>query len=242
MDGSGYSLSDYSCRGHDSPRPEESRSFELVFVRRGMFVVDMDDDEIVLTPNEVWYLTPGTRFRIRHPQKRGDECTILRITTALRDDYPSAKPRKAPASNHLFELHTRLRASARSGEAEALGSEEMARAILDEMSHGPASPRVKPSHKRLVRDAQQLLAARFTEKLTLADIARAVGSSGYHLARIFRQATGESLHGYRTKLRLREALGRIAGGERDLAALALDAGFCDQSHFTNAFRRAFGVT
>ena len=41
-------------------------------------------------------------------------------------------------------------------------------------------------------------------------------------------------------LRLRAALERIADGE-DVATLALALGFSSHSHFTSAFRRAFGV-
>jgi AraC-like DNA-binding protein len=34
----------------------------------------------------------------------------------------------------------------------------------------------------------------------------------------------------------------VARGTRSLSAIALDAGFADQSHFTRVFRQAFGET
>jgi len=63
----------------------------------------------------------------------------------------------------------------------------------------------------------------------------------FHLCRVFRTATGTSLHAYRSQLRLREALGRVPDAA-DLTALALDLGYASHSHFTQAFRRAFGTT
>jgi len=62
------------------------------------------------------------------------------------------------------------------------------------------------------------------------------------MCRLFREQTGRTIHAYRTQLRLRTALSRLADGERDLTRLALDLGFADQSHFTNAFRRTFDVS
>jgi AraC family transcriptional regulator len=88
----------------------------------------------------------------------------------------------------------------------------------------------------------------------------------FHLARVFKARTGFSLHAYRTQLRLRAALERVAprhgagpalrlrsgqaprrgsghgGRDVDLIDIALDLGFSSHSHFTEAFRRNFGTT
>lgn len=86
------------------------------------------------------------------------------------------------------------------------------------------------------------LAEHFTRNDTLAQIGQAAASSPFHLARAFRRVTGTSLHGHRTRLRITEALRRLDGGADDLAALALDLGFCSHGHFTQVFRRACGAT
>jgi AraC-like DNA-binding protein len=48
------------------------------------------------------------------------------------------------------------------------------------------------------------------------------------------------LRRYPDRLRLRLTLDRLFAGEPDLTALALDLGYADPSHSTNAFRREFG--
>ena len=96
------------------------------------------------------------------------------------------------------------------------------------------------SRDTLVDRTRLVIAEDLGERLTLPELGRRVGSSPFHLARRFRRATGSSIHGYRTALRVRAALERVAGGERDLTGLALDLGFADHSHLTNTVRRETG--
>jgi AraC family transcriptional regulator len=72
-------------------------------------------------------------------------------------------------------------------------------------------------------------------------VARRAGSSVFHLCRTFRRHTGSTLHGYRNQMRLRTALEQVAAPASDLTDLALDLGYSSHSHFTSAFRKAFGM-
>ena len=65
-------------------------------------------------------------------------------------------------------------------------------------------------------------------------------TSPFHLARVFQHRTGQPIHRYLTRLRLRASLERLSDGTSDLAALALALGFSSHSHFTDSFRREFG--
>ena len=89
---------------------------------------------------------------------------------------------------------------------------------------------------------KELLNARCCEPLTLDDIARDTGYTTPYVCRIFLAHTGLTIHRYRNQLRLRRALGRLPGVDRNLTRLALDFGFSSQSHFTAAFRDEFGLT
>ena len=95
-------------------------------------------------------------------------------------------------------------------------------------------------HADHVEAAKTYLAGRMSERVTLDDVARAVGASPFHLARLFRRRTGAPLHRYLMCLRLRASLERLADGANDLTALALELGFSSHSHFTDSFRREFG--
>ena len=93
----------------------------------------------------------------------------------------------------------------------------------------------------LAKKVRDLIEDRFSEDLSLAELAAAAGLSAYHLIRIFRQSTGLTPHAYLTQTRLSRARQELHGPAR-LADLAAWAGFCDQGHFTRLFKRRFGLT
>ena len=94
----------------------------------------------------------------------------------------------------------------------------------------------------MVDDAKQLIAIRFRDDISLAELAGQVNGSPAHLARAFRAVTGTTVHEFRTQLRLRAALPLLPDFRNDIAALALDLGFSSHSHFGEAFLRQFGLT
>jgi AraC-like DNA-binding protein len=105
-----------------------------------------------------------------------------------------------------------------------------------------APPRRASRALDLADAAKGWMAPRIASRLTLARIARALDCSIFHLCRSFRRATGMTLHGYREQVRVRVALERLEGGDHELSRLALDLGYSSHSHFTSAFKRAFGAT
>jgi AraC family transcriptional regulator len=90
--------------------------------------------------------------------------------------------------------------------------------------------------------AEELLRARARENVALGELALAIGVHPAHLARTFRAHYGVSVGEYRRRLRLAWAAGELACGERQLAEIAVEAGFADQSHFTRVFKRYVGST
>jgi AraC family transcriptional regulator len=76
----------------------------------------------------------------------------------------------------------------------------------------------------------------------VADVARTAGVHPVHLARVFRRHTGLTPGEYLRRRRLSHAGVLLCETSRTLADIALACGFSDQSHFTNAFRRAHGCT
>ncbi len=90
--------------------------------------------------------------------------------------------------------------------------------------------------------AQELLHAHFAAVVRAADVASAVGVHPAHLARAFRAHFKLSMGSYVRRLRLDWAARELARSETPLAALAVAAGFADQSHFTRTFKRYSGLT
>jgi transcriptional regulator GlxA family with amidase domain len=102
--------------------------------------------------------------------------------------------------------------------------------------------KIGSKQRETVRQIEFILSTRLDEPMTLGGIAGEVGMSRYHLCRMFHRATGNTLHDYRKKIRLRWSLEDVMGSEKPLVDVALDAGFSSHSHFTETFRREFSQT
>lgn len=261
-------FSDSVCRPHCSQCGGEERASThgLVFPRRGVFVLQLSARrQIVAEPTRVLFFNRQQSYRVAHPVAGGDDCTALSFEQQALANYirgydPTVGdgsdwyfPMAAALSSHslVWGLH-RLRASLQTpGSSEPLAVEEACAALLAESVANARCPSgTKPrrsatrrAHRELVAATQIVLARRWREKLTLDQLARAVFSSPFHLARIFRRETGLGLHQYQTNLRLHHALERLAEDvAADLTMLALELGFSSHAHFTAAFRRAFQVS
>jgi AraC family transcriptional regulator len=93
-----------------------------------------------------------------------------------------------------------------------------------------------------LKQAKDLLHARYTENLTLEQIASQVGVHPVHLASVFRRKYHCTVGEYIRGLRIEYAAREIAKGEMPLAIIALEAGFANQGHFSGAFKRLTGLT
>jgi transcriptional regulator GlxA family with amidase domain len=110
------------------------------------------------------------------------------------------------------------------------------------LQRGLHPARTKVSQElEVVNEIQKLLATCFEQKLSLELISSRINYSPFHLCRIFRKYTGQSIRRYLNQLRLRAALEDVTQSGTDLTNLALRMGFASHSHFTEAFRKTFGV-
>ncbi|MHB1297950.1 MAG: helix-turn-helix transcriptional regulator [Gemmatimonadaceae bacterium] len=93
-----------------------------------------------------------------------------------------------------------------------------------------------------LRRADELVHASFAGPLTLSQVARDVGVDASTLSRAYRAAFGVSV-GVRVRLlRVEWAARELATTAERISVIALQAGFCDQAHFTNVFRRVVGTS
>ncbi len=85
------------------------------------------------------------------------------------------------------------------------------------------------------------LRAHLAEPLRIADLAAHCGFGMRRFHQVFVDAFGETPHRYLQRLRLDTAMTLLAEPARSLTDIALEVGFGDQSAFTHAFTRRFGL-
>lgn len=84
--------------------------------------------------------------------------------------------------------------------------------------------------------------AHFAQDIPLSALATVAGLSSYHFARLFKQSTGLAPHQYLVQVRVERAKALLIQSRESVTSIALQVGFCDQSHFATHFKRAYGVT
>lgn len=245
------------------------RNHVIAFPRSSVWIHREGEPPFVADPAAAVLHTPGRAYERRPISAEGDVTDWIAVAEpVVREIVAQHSPRdaesdvafsrgQAPVTSAVYRAQRAL--FTRSGDvgADRLALEESALAIvatvIAEAYSAPSFDRTVPRpHARgtrqragaraLAEEAKALLATTLGENLSVRTLAERLGVSPFHLCRTFRAATGRTLHAHRRELRLRRALGLVAGRRGTLSMLALDLGFDSHAHLTATFRRAFGVT
>lgn len=245
---------DVACAGrcrHQSGE-ECAGTTELVFPYRGVFARHLGRDQAVGEANQVLFFNAAESYRVSHPVAGGDASLSLSIREAvLREIAPAPllqtgarlafrrqRLRIDPRAQALVALlrHGLAQGTAQPLEAESLALTLVQRALGPRTSHA-AEAGIVP--RRLADRVKLVLASDLSRRWTLGEIAAAVGGSPVYLTQVFRKVEGMPLYRYQMRLRLARALDLLPDYD-DLTRLGLDLGFSSHSHFSAAFREAYG--
>jgi transcriptional regulator GlxA family with amidase domain len=221
---------------------------------RRLVVGEVDEDVAAAWPRVVFPLAPlrvgavllatANHAVVATRPLAGDRCVVVAVRP---DELPGARAALAPSAaglylaQHLLVRGLRERRLA-DGEAEALALGLARRCVARVRAVGRRGrPTTREAHRRLAETAKAELWRARAEPLTLPALAERLRCSPFHLARVFRAETGYSVDAYDRTLRLRLALERLPSSRGRLSAVALESGFSSHSHFSEAFRREFGL-
>jgi AraC-like DNA-binding protein len=219
------------CDGCDPARPcdEHARSASLWMVTAGAFELRDSAGRHMLDPTRALVMPRDHAFQIRHPAGP-DTCVAFRgpVVDAL-----------AAHGARLVAISPAVLAQLTAGVA---ADDELALAeALTQLAPATDAPAHREARDLTAAVADQLR-AQYADSTSLGELADATGYSVFHACRVFRAATGTTIHGFRRELRLRHALARILDSADSLTDIAVATGFASQSHLTNLFRARFGIT
>jgi AraC-like DNA-binding protein len=193
-------------------------------------------------------------YRVSHPVEGGDACLSITIGPELLGELAPRRQLREGDPPAFRRLHLRIDPRAqvlvallRHGltrhaveplEAETLAFTLMRRALGERTSH---VTRGSFGRQKLVDRTKLVLTSDVARRWTLAEIAAEVGVSPVYLTQVFAQVEAVPLYRYHLRLRLARALD-LLGHYDNLTALSIDLGFSSHSHFTAAFRQAYGRT
>jgi len=246
---------DVVCSGECRHRSDEecAHATHLVFPYRGIFVRHVGRDDAVAESNQVLFFNPHEAYQVSHPVVGGDACLDLRLSEDTLHELAPAELLQRGTTSFLMQrrrvdpraqaLVALLRHSLQRGVAELLEAETLAltlvrRALGERTSHAAGASH---GRRKLVDRAKLVMASDLARRWTLAEIASEVGVSPVYLTQVFAQVEAVPLYRYQLRLRLARALD-LLGDYDDLTQLGLELGFSSHSHFSAAFRQAYGRT
>ncbi len=136
---------------------------------------------------------------------------------------------------HAFEL---LKAAA-SGDAVKLDLEVLTLSVLCRLN---AKTHWSPNPPPWLQRAQEMIADLSNEDLGIADIANAIGVHRVYLARQYLRHLGCTPGDDLRRRRVERATQLMMTSDQTLSDIALNCGFCDQSHLNRAFLQQWGLT
>lgn len=257
LDTQTVAISDVVCDGkcrHKSAEECPSSTY-MVFPYRGVFMRHLGSEDAVGEANQVMFFNEMESYRISHPVQGGDACLSISVREdLLRELAPSEhlhdsatvmfsqqRWRIDPRAQVLVALlrHTLVNKSIELLEAETLTLTLIRRALGERTLQ--TTTRATYGRQKLVDRAKLVLSSELSRRWTLTEIASEVGVSPVYLTQAFSQVEGVPLYRYHLRLRLARALD-LLGSYDDLSTLGVDLGFSSHSHFTAAFRQAYGRT
>lgn len=126
-------------------------------------------------------------------------------------------------------------------EVSALAIEGLILEFVAEASRRGSKTR-EPATPRWLEEAKELIHERFSENLSVTEIAESVGVHPVYLASVFRRHHHCTIGDYTRRLRVEFACREMSRSETPLVEIALAAGFAHQSHFSRIFKCMTGIT
>jgi AraC family transcriptional regulator len=256
-------VGEFSCAADDdawSTTNHIGDSPHVVFPLVPVGITQIDKGTVLATPNHMIFYDADQLYRRRLLSEHGDRCIFVSLDPGtlealvqeaapeIVDDRRQLVAIDAPVDQATYLARHLLVRRLRAGEIGARAAEADVLSLLGATLRR-ASPKARrrraqtrAAHHELAEAAKGRLAASLAQPVGLETLARALHTSPFHLARVFRRETGFTVAGYRRALRLRAALEQLPARADGLSALALDLGFSSHSHFSDAFRNGFGLT
>ncbi|HKZ07209.1 MAG TPA: AraC family transcriptional regulator [Methylomirabilota bacterium] len=233
----------YATHRHDTYAVGLTERGVQAFHYRGAARTSLPGDVVVLHPDEPHDGRAGT--------KDGFGYRIIYVEPALVAESLHAlcgRPRALPFVREPVSASARLARAVREAFASPLtplAVDALVAALTEGLLAAEGAGTLVPSTRRLdapaVERARRYLDATAPRAVGSADLEAMTGLSRYELARQFRALLGTSPHRYLLMRRLDVARAAMHAGH-PLAAVADEAGFADQAHFTRVFKRGVGLT
>lgn len=233
---------------------------ELIYIRSGCLRVYLDDDEIAAGPGDLLTVSGGV-IHGAEPENCVYECIVF-DPLALMPAIESCRGALGPLmrnnilwENGSIEAHPGFRAAldrlfALAADFEGRGIAMLGATFdfLHQALDALPGAQLRTVSERSWQKAEQLKPAleyieqHYGERVSLETLSRLTGFSPKYFCRYFRTIVHRSPIDYLNYYRIERAARFLAGGEMNVAEVAVHCGYADSSAFIKQFRKYKGTT
>jgi AraC-like DNA-binding protein len=235
---------------HYDPVLEVAAEYSVNRVERGGFVLEVGRQSWELGPGDMFLNYPGMEYRCRHRELVPSDVCVAIACVPFRSpsaeiaafDHAARTQPLLPRSNRLGYLFLLAARTCN----EPMAAEEAAHCAMAEIAYRSVPGRRAYREHQLRWYAERVDAVRrrldreYADEQKLAWLARSVGMSSFHFARIFRELVGTPPHSYLRRIRLQQAARCLREGA-SVTEACFASGFQNLSHFSRHFFRHFGI-
>lgn len=245
--GSEVRLWSHRAGHYQAPRGAHA-AVEVAWVERGSVRYRVGSRELVVGPGEVCLVPRG----VEHATTFGEPAVAgaLELSADMLAELSDSLGRRAlpkeagkvVVSERLFSLAQLVRAELAAKEDGHLMSvaaltEAMTILVLRGTS---TATKGETSRDPRVLAVLELIHSQYADPISIDDLARAAGTSRFHMSRLFRDAVGQSPYQYLLRTRIERAAERLRSGKESVTEVAFAVGFGDLGRFARMFRAFTG--
>jgi AraC family transcriptional regulator len=256
-----YNIVDFKCLCTDclKSKPEYSSAFTISFVRKGNFLFNVFRNSLDSYNGCVLVTKPGYERTVTHVHTVPDECTIFefkssfyeqlleryKATKFFRDNDLHSTLVKTSTELEFLHFHITQLVLTRSGSKLQVDQlvmeiiERTLRVITDYTPDSRINTRLKKNHLVTIERAKAYITQRFTDDISLKEIADHCYVSPFHFSRIFKIFTSYSPHQFLLNIRLKNAELLLKTTVMPVADIGYSSGFNSIEHFSSAFYQKY---
>lgn len=246
--------------GNYGQAPANGGILEIGFVEQNPVILQNDEEEIVIEENCIFIIPPNSRFQVRTLTPDFHRHTsaefLIRGQWKPADGFSSPKGKSVtlplvippcPGSSEIFSL-IRAIACTKTTQSYRNYFEECAdfmslisKLVILAKSSGVDST-ISPGNRRYCERAKTYISEHIDQKLSVGDVARAVGVSKNYLTNVFSSSEGLPLVEFINRRKLSYMIELIRRYHYTLAQAGEHVGFTDANYVSRIFKRYYGMT
>ncbi|HRX58594.1 MAG TPA: AraC family transcriptional regulator [Eubacteriales bacterium] len=246
-------LEAYRFEGVMQEFPNHFHDYYVIgFIENGRRFLSCKSREYTIAPGDLLLFNPGDSHACAQCEGGALDyrCVNIPRETMRRAVFEISGKENLPYFTEQVVFHSDLVALLRElhlavmEEEKEFKKEELFFFLLEQLIEEYAEPfdRAHTSNQNEeVSAVCEFMRQNYMQNITLDDLSRIAGLSKYYLLRTFTKQQGISPYSYLITIRVGKAKKLLEQGVSPIEA-ALQAGFSDQSHFSNFFKKLIGLT